>query len=214
MLANQLRHHLGVRIRLLFPAVSFQLPVARRNHPLAHRFRALRRRRRPQFLVLHRRHLNMDIDAIQQRPRDFRHVSLDTLAVLTPLAAPRRPPRFTPSSTPRIFTRGSCANSLSVRSLAWLFLSYSASSFSSLSFSSACTTRWSVSKSRSITPGPISTSSSSAAMTSFPISSKPSKATPLTKRAPSKPSSPPAIAPWPPPLPPTKPRQKTCSPAR
>jgi hypothetical protein len=75
--AKHFWQHLRVAIRGLFTLISFQLSLPCRNHPCAHCLRIFRWHHRTQFLVLHRRHLDMNIDAIQLRPRNFRHVSLN-----------------------------------------------------------------------------------------------------------------------------------------
>src|SRR6266478_5869710 len=75
MLANHLRHHLGVRISLFLAVKSFELSVSRRDHP--DRSGIFRRRWRSQFLVFHGGNLNVNVNAVQQRSWNLRNVSLN-----------------------------------------------------------------------------------------------------------------------------------------
>src|SRR5216683_3048879 len=69
MLANHLRHHLRVRVSLFLAVKPFQLPVSCLDHPLPHASGILRRRRRPQFLVFHRR--NLDVNVTETAAREM-----------------------------------------------------------------------------------------------------------------------------------------------
>ena len=66
---NLPRRHLRIRVNL-FPVLfePLPLPLPRLQHPLANLPRALRRRPAAQLLILNSRHLNMNIDTVQQRP--------------------------------------------------------------------------------------------------------------------------------------------------
>src|SRR5579871_6371194 len=84
-----LRAHLRVRKhpprsrlrRTLRPVASLaeplMLPFPCSQYPGPYLFRALGRHPTPQFLVLHRRNLNMDINPVQQRPAHLRNISLN-----------------------------------------------------------------------------------------------------------------------------------------
>jgi hypothetical protein len=56
---------------------ALPLPLARGHHPAANLRRALGRRRAAQLLILHRRNLDVNVDAVEQRAGDFGHVALD-----------------------------------------------------------------------------------------------------------------------------------------
>ena len=60
--------HLGVAVDLL-PAAgkAFQLNLARANHSLADFRRSLRNAGGAHFLVVHRRNINMNVDAVHER---------------------------------------------------------------------------------------------------------------------------------------------------
>ncbi len=77
VLADEPRRHLGVREN----AVAREpraLPLARAEHPRANLGRALglRERRARKLFELHRRHVNVDVDAVEERPRDAADVTL------------------------------------------------------------------------------------------------------------------------------------------
>src|SRR5438309_8148653 len=76
VLADHLRHHLRVRIGLFLAVKSFELSISRGDHALPDGSRILRRRWRSQFLVFHRGNLDVNINAIQQWPRNLRNVAL------------------------------------------------------------------------------------------------------------------------------------------
>src|SRR6266705_1687617 len=77
VLSNHLRHHLRVCVSLLLAVEPLELSVARGDHALPYRSGILRRGGCPQFFVLHGGNFNVNINAIQQRSRDFRNVTLD-----------------------------------------------------------------------------------------------------------------------------------------
>ena len=77
MFAHHLRCHLRVRIGFLLGFIARDLLLLRRNHPATYGRRIFRGRRSPQLFIFDGRHFDMNVDAIQQRPRNFRNVALD-----------------------------------------------------------------------------------------------------------------------------------------
>ena len=76
MRANIARRHVRVGIDPGPVREPLALHHARPIHPLAHRRTRLATTFARESLVLHRRHFQMDVDAIEERPRDPRQVSL------------------------------------------------------------------------------------------------------------------------------------------
>jgi hypothetical protein len=76
--ADVARRHLGVTVELLARGrEAINLLLAGLNDPLADLGRILRLVGRAHFLVVHRRDVYVDIDAVHQRARDFGDVALD-----------------------------------------------------------------------------------------------------------------------------------------
>src|SRR5260370_26889539 len=76
VLANHLRHHLGVCTSLFLAVKSFELPVSRRDHPLPDGSGILRRRWRSQFLVFHGGKPKVNVNTVPPTSCQFLKVSL------------------------------------------------------------------------------------------------------------------------------------------
>src|SRR5271156_6208707 len=75
--ADQLRRHLRIGVDVFFGAVAFELNVAGTQHAAAHTGGAFDFHVTAQFLILHGRNFDVDVNAIQQRTGNFRNVALD-----------------------------------------------------------------------------------------------------------------------------------------
>ena len=76
VLADMPRTHLRVGVDL-FVVEAAELNAARGNHACTDGFRGFCGPRVGEFLVRNGRHIDLDIDAIHQRARNFRHVALN-----------------------------------------------------------------------------------------------------------------------------------------
>jgi len=84
------------------PGESLDLERAGAQHALAHRCGIFRGGRAAEFLVLHCGHFDVDIDAIDQRPGNFRNVALNLRRrAVTLRASSRQKIRKDTDSSPR-----------------------------------------------------------------------------------------------------------------
>src|SRR5580698_8544601 len=87
--ANLARAHLGVAVDSLAAGVKpQQLDISRPDHTLANVGRALGHGSAAQLAVIHRGHIDVDVDAIHQRPGNLRHIALNHHGRATTLTHP------------------------------------------------------------------------------------------------------------------------------
>jgi hypothetical protein len=90
MLSDQFRRHLRVRVKLFFAFAAVELSLPPSQHPLPHARGAFDLDVPPQLLVLHRRNLDVNVDAIEQRPGNLRNVALKSAAASSGIREWRR----------------------------------------------------------------------------------------------------------------------------